>query len=235
MQLAHCTVTKYGDRVKLINEHTATVPDCSDDGNLCNSLENRSKQVSLMNNFELGSIEANDRPYIAELLKSVSMMTDVVESLVKRVIIAETEVANEKGKVNLGLTELKRKTLQIERMSAKVKEMENFAACTNDRLNEMKQKVEHMVQETSRQKQHAAENERELAHVKQDFETLKSYVNHLIQSREEVTSSDGQFQEREVLDRLLEKNSRLENERVLKESEVQKLMEDNVIGEEFSP
>ncbi|KAG0490030.1 hypothetical protein HPP92_006893 [Vanilla planifolia] len=113
-------------------------------------------------------------------------------------------------------------------MSAKVKEMENFAACTNDRLNEMKQKVEHMVQETSRQKQHAAENERELAHVKQDFETLKSYVNHLIQSREEVTSSDGQFQEREVLDRLLEKNSRLENERVLKESEVQKLMEDNV-------
>ncbi|KAI0530608.1 hypothetical protein KFK09_000153 [Dendrobium nobile] len=226
MHLSQCSCVTKHDGAKLTNVHGATLLDCSKVLNP--SFEILAKEASLTSNFKLGSLEANDRAYTGEVLKSVGMVTDIMESLVKRVIIAETEVVNEKEKVNLGLTELRRKALQIERMSTKVKEMENFAACTNEKLNEMRQKVEHMVLETSRQKQHAAENEQELSRVKQDFEMLKSYVNNLIRSREEALSPETHMLTRDVFDRLMEKNSRLENETVQKEAEVQKLMDENV-------
>lgn len=227
MHLSQCScATKHDDGVKLINVQDAGLSDCSKAVNP--SFEILANETALTSDLKFGSVEANDRVYTGEVLKSVGMVTDIMESLVKRVIIAETEVVNEKEKVNSGLTELRRKALQIERMSVKVKEMENFAACTNDKLNEMRQKVEHMVQETSRQKQHAAENEQELSRVKQDFEILKSYVNNLIRSREEVLPSESHLQTRDVFDRLVEKNSRLENETKQKEAEVQKLMDENI-------
>lgn len=220
-------VTKHEEGLKPINRHDTSLSNCLNISG--SSFESLSKDTTLTRNFELGSNDqSNDQSCTGEVLKSIGMVTDIMESLVKRVIVAETEVANEKEKVNLGLTELRRKALQIEKMSEKFKEMENFAACTNEKLNEMRQKVEHMVQETSRQKQHAAENEQELSRVKQDFEMLKSYVNHLIRSREEVLSSESQLQTREAFDRLVEKNSRLENEKVQKEAEVQKLMDENI-------
>lgn len=200
MHLSHCScATKQDDGVKLINANDEGLSDCSNGVNP--SFKILAKETALTSDFKLGSHEANDRAHTGEVLKSVGMVTDIMESLVKRVIVAESEVVSEKEKVNLGLTELRRKALQIERMSIKVREMENFAICTNDKLNEMRQKVEHMVQETSRQKQHAAENEQELSRVKRDFEMLKSYVNNLIRSREEVLPSESHLQTRDVLDR----------------------------------
>ncbi|XP_020576127.1 uncharacterized protein LOC110021811 isoform X2 [Phalaenopsis equestris] len=226
MHLSQCScVAKHEDGRKLSNVDVALC-DCSKDVNP--SYEILAKETSLTSNFNLGSLEANDRTYTGEVLRSVGMVTDIMESLVKRVIIAETEVVYEKEKVNLGLTELRRKGLQIDRMSTKVKEMENLAASTNDKLNEMRQRVEHLMQETSRQKQHAVENEQELSRVKQEFEMLRSFVNNLIRSREEALSSDSHVQTRDVFDRLVEKNSRLENETVRKEAEVQNLMDENV-------
>lgn len=241
MHLSQCACAiKHEDGMKLMNLHDTTLSDCSKGMSPFENLSKEPlltlskepsltlpKETLLASNFKLGSLKTNVQACTGDVLKSVGMVTDIMESLVKRVIAAETEVANEKEKVSLGLTELRRRALQIERMSAKFKEMENFAAGTNDKLNEMRQKVEYMVQETSRQKQHAAENEQELSRVKQDFEMLKSYVNHLIRSRE-VLSSESQLQTREVFDRLVEKNSRLENEKVQKEAEVQKLMDQNI-------
>ncbi|XP_043705587.1 uncharacterized protein LOC122655456 [Telopea speciosissima] len=52
---------------------------------------------------------------------------DIMEALVKRVIMAETETAIQKEKVTLGQEEIKKKALQIESMSVKVEEMERFA------------------------------------------------------------------------------------------------------------
>ncbi|XP_042508658.1 uncharacterized protein LOC122084464 [Macadamia integrifolia] len=176
-----------------------------------------------------GSIDEHDGAYIGEILKSIRMVTDVMEALVKRVIMAETETAIEKEKVTSGQEEIKMKSLQIESMSAKVEEMERFALGTNCILNEMKQKVEDMVQETSRQRQRAAENEQELCRVKQDFESLKSYVSSLISVRETLLSSEKQFQTIERLfERLVAKTTHLESEKMRKEAEVQKLMEENV-------
>ncbi|KAJ7944174.1 Polyamine-modulated factor 1-binding protein [Quillaja saponaria] len=176
-----------------------------------------------------GSLNEKDAAYIGETLKSVQMVTDVMESLVKRVILAESDTANEKEKVSLGQEEIKKKAIQIENMSMKLEEMERFALGTNSILNEMRQRVEDLVEETSTQRQRAAENEQELCRVKRDFESLKSYVSSLITVRETLVSSEKQFQTIERLfERLAAKTTQLEGEKMQKEIEVQKLMEDNV-------
>lgn len=141
-----------------------------------------------------GSTDEHDGVYISELIKSVQMVTDVMETLVKRVIMAESEMAIEKEKATVGQEEIKKKTVQIENMSTKLEEMEQFAVGTNSILNEMRQRVEDLVEETSRQRQRASENEQELCRVKQDFESLKSYVSTLISVRETLLSSEKQFQ-----------------------------------------
>jgi hypothetical protein len=68
----------------------------------------------------------------------------------------------------------------------------------------MRSRVEEMVLETTRQRQRAAENEVELSRVKQDFESLRSYVGTLISARESILSSEKQLQSVEKLfDRFL--------------------------------
>ncbi|KAL9393947.1 hypothetical protein Peur_013232 [Populus x canadensis] len=176
-----------------------------------------------------GSYDEQDEAYIGELLKCVQMVSNVMEGLVKRIIIAESETAVEKDKVTLSQEENRRKAIQIENMSSKLEEMERFALGTNVILNEMRQRVEDLVKETSRQRQRAAENEQELCRVKRDFESLKSYVSSLISVRETLLSSERQFQTIERLfERLVAKTTQLEGEKMQKETEVQKLMEENV-------
>ncbi|XP_077231139.1 uncharacterized protein LOC143864155 [Tasmannia lanceolata] len=178
---------------------------------------------------KLESIDEHDGAFIGEILKSVQMVTNVMEALLKRVIVAETDTAVEKEKVSLGQEEIRKKALQIESMSAKVEEMEKIAFGTNCILNEMRQKVEDMVQETSRQRQRAAENEQELCRVKEEFESLRSYVSSLISVRETLLSSEKQFQTMERrFERLVEKTTHLEGEKMQKEAEVQQLMAENV-------
>lgn len=227
--LAHTSCgIKHQEGVGLIDRHGIPLSKWSKDVDL-SSFESYDEEHLLPSSIELGALAANDGAYIGEILKSVRLVADVMESLVKRVIMAETEVAIEKEKVNLGMEEIRRKTFQIENMSAKVEEMERLALGANGILNEMRQKVEDMVQETSRQQQRAAENEQELCRVKQDFESLRSYVSSLISVRETLLSSEKQFQTMEKLfDRLIAKTSHLESEKVQKEAEVQKLMEENV-------
>lgn len=174
-------------------------------------------------------IEKGNEAYVSDLLNSAHMVSNVMEALVKRVIIAESETAVEKEKVNFSQEEIKKKETQLESMSMKLEEMERFAFGTNCILNEMRQRVEDLVEETSRQRQRAAENEQELSRVKRDFESLKSYVSSLISVRETLISSEKQFQTIEKLfERLVAKTSQLEGEKLQKEAEVQKLMEENV-------
>ncbi|XP_017699978.2 cilia- and flagella-associated protein 57 [Phoenix dactylifera] len=228
----HLTYTsfgiKYQEGVGFIDKCGIPLAGWSKDVDL-SSFESSDEETQLAGSINIGSIDANDGAYISDILKSVHIVTNVMESLVKRVIMAETEAASEKEKVKFGLEEIEKKTLQIETMSAKVEEMEKFAVGTNSILNEMWQKVEDMVQETSRQRQRAAESEQELCHVKRDFESLRSYVSSLISVRETLLLSEKQFQTIEKhFDRLIAKTTHLENEKMQKEAEVQKLMEENV-------
>lgn len=148
---------------------------------------------------EHGSLDEQDAVYIGELLNSVQMVTDVMEALVKRVLLAESETTIEKEKVSSGQEEIMRKSVQLENMSIKLEEMERFALGTNGILNDMRQRVADLVEETTRQRQRAAENEEELCRVKQEFVSLKSYVSSLITVRETLLSSEKQFQTIEKL------------------------------------
>ncbi|XP_027920575.1 uncharacterized protein LOC114178717 [Vigna unguiculata] len=180
-------------------------------------------------NRQLGSLDEQDAVYIGEILKSVQMVTDVMEALVKRVLLAESETRMEKEKVSLGQEENMRKSAQLESMSMKLEEMERFALGTNGILNDMRQRVADLVEETTRQRQRASENEEELSRVKREFESLKSYVSSLITVRETLLSSEKQFQTIERLfERLVGKTTQLEGEKMQKEAEVQKLMQENV-------
>lgn len=163
------------------------------------SFDSPDEESWIVMNRQHGSVDEQDAAYIGEMLKSIQMVADVMETLVKRVLLAESDTAIEKEKVTLGQEEIKRKSAQLENMSMKLEEMERFALGTNGILNEMRQRVEDLVEETTRQRQRAAENEQELSRVKQDFESLKSYVSSLISVRETLLSSEKQFQSIERL------------------------------------
>ncbi|KAI4325440.1 hypothetical protein MLD38_030841 [Melastoma candidum] len=160
---------------------------------------------------------------------SVKIVSLVMEILVKRAIMAESEASEEKERATLGQEEIKRKAIQIENMSSRLEDMENFAIGTKNILEEVRLRVEELVEETSRQRRQAAENEEELSRVKRDFESLKSFVSSLISVRETLLSSERQFQTIEILfERLTANATALENEKLQKEAEVRKLMEENV-------
>lgn len=149
------------------------------------------------------SLEEQDSTYTGELLQSVKMVGSVMEALVKRAVLAETEAKVEKKKVSLGKEEIIRKTVQMQTMLIKLEEMERFTFGTNSILTEMKQRVDDLVEETYRQRQRAAENEEELCRVKLEFESLKLYVNSLINVRETLVSSEKKFQ---TIERLFERS-----------------------------
>lgn len=158
--------------------------------------------LSLGTHLLRGSLDEPDGTYVTEMLKHVETVTGVMESLARRAIIAESEAAIEKGKVILSQEEIQRKVGQIENMSIKLEDMEKFALGTTSILCEMRQRVDDLVEETSRQKLRATENEQELCRVRRDFESLKSYVTSLISVRETLVSSEKQFQ---TIERLFER------------------------------
>lgn len=174
-------------------------------------------------------VNQKDEVYIREVVKSVQTITDVMESLLKRVIMAEYETASERQKVMLSQEEIIKKDILIKTLSDKLNEMDRFAVDTNCILNEMRQWVTDLVEETSRQRQRATDNEEELIRVKRDFESLKAHVSSLISVRETLISSEKQFQTIEKLfERLVAKTTQLETEKKQKETEVQKLMDENI-------
>ncbi|CAH8338777.1 unnamed protein product [Eruca vesicaria subsp. sativa] len=176
-----------------------------------------------------GSLGIEDGVYTSEMLQCIEMVTNVLESLVKRVTAAESETAVQKEMVLLGEEELNRKTVQIENLAVKLQEMERFAHGTNSVLSEMRERIEELVEETMRQREKAVENEEELCRVKREFESLKSYVSTFTNVRETLVSSERQFKTiQELFERLVSKTTQLEGEKAQKEVEVQKLMEENV-------
>lgn len=149
-----------------------------------------------------GSMDEHDGTYVTEMLKHVETVTGVMESLARRAIIAESQAAIEKRKVILSEEEIQRKVGQIDNMSIKLEDMEKFSLRTSSILCEMRQRVDDLVEEASRQKLRATENEQELSRVRGDFESLKSYVTSLISVRETLVSSEKQFQ---TIERLFER------------------------------
>ncbi|KAG6505766.1 hypothetical protein ZIOFF_038131 [Zingiber officinale] len=207
-QLAHTSCgIRLQEGIGFVDKHGVPLSNWSKAVDVC-SYEDIDGEAQLTNSPRFpGCADVSDRAYIDEMLSSVGTITDVMEFLVKRLIMAETDAANQKELMKLGLEENRKKTLQIEIMSARVEEMENFAYSANSILSEMQQKVEDMVEETARQRQQAEENKQELQqHMCLRFVSYK------------FKTIDG---------KLSAENCHLENEKVQKEAEVQKLIEEN--------
>lgn len=176
----------------------------------------------------VGPTEQSEEEYVEQIAMSVMLVNDVMEVLLKRTIIAETEIALERKKANVSQDQVKKKALQIENMWARVEEMENVAKGTSGVLKEMQQKLEHMEQETLRQRQRAAQNEQELSRVRHDFEVLRSNIDNLTGTRESLLSSEKRLQEMEkVLERLTSKAANLEGANKQKDMEVRDLLKTN--------
>eukprot|EP01018_Ginkgo_biloba_P040020 Gb_26648 [translate_table: standard] len=175
-----------------------------------------------------GSLEQKDENYTERIAMAVMLVTDVMEVLLKRTIIAETEITLERKKANASQDQVRKKALELESLWARVEEMEKVAKGTSGFLKEMQQKLEEMEQETSRQRQRASENEHELSRVRRDFEVLRSSIDSLVGARESLLSSEKRIQEMEkVLERLTTRAASLERVNKQKNSEVCDLLTTN--------
>ncbi|GAA0162523.1 hypothetical protein LIER_18597 [Lithospermum erythrorhizon] len=193
MAIPHLALTSCGikqlDGVGLVDKDGVPLSGWSRKADL-SSFNDVTEEMLIALNSQRSYRDDEDEDYINGLGRTVEMVSYVMEGLVKRIIIAESETATEKERVFVGEEELKLKVLQIENMSVKLEEMERFAL---------------------------------------DFECLKSYVSSLISVRETLLSSERQFQTIEKhFERLVAKTAQLETEKTQKETEVQKLMDENV-------
>ncbi|CAN8327954.1 unnamed protein product [Cochlearia groenlandica] len=164
-----------------------------------------------------------------KMLESVQTVTDVLESLLRRVTAAESETAFQKEKVSIGEEEIRRKTDQIESLSVKLEEMKGIVHGNKTVLDETWEIIKKLVENSRRDREKAVENEEELRRVKTECESLRNYVNTSTNVVETLLSSERQFQTIEARStRLVAKLTQIEGEKAQKEVEVQKLMEENV-------
>ncbi|KAH7278754.1 hypothetical protein KP509_38G054900 [Ceratopteris richardii] len=124
----------------------------------------------------------HEEEHVESIARTVMQVTDVMEFLLKRAILAEADVDVERQKARASQDEAKQKSLQLESMQSRVQEMEKVAVCTSSILKKMQLKLGDMEQETSRQQQRAAENEQELSRVRHDFRVLRSRIEILVTS-----------------------------------------------------
>eukprot|EP00252_Welwitschia_mirabilis_P026585 TRINITY_DN8770_c0_g1_i1.p1 TRINITY_DN8770_c0_g1~~TRINITY_DN8770_c0_g1_i1.p1 ORF type:complete len:328 (+),score=87.25 TRINITY_DN8770_c0_g1_i1:504-1487(+) len=201
----------------------------------CNTLCGLSKEADTIHgqngtifNLEKNLLEQTEEEYVEQTAKDVMLVSDAMEVLLKRTIIAEAERTMERKRANETEDLVKRKALQIESMWTRVEEMEEVSKGTRKILKEMQGKLDDMERETSRQRQRATENEQELSRVRHDFEALRSNLENLTGVRESLLSSVKRIEEMEiVLERLTDKATRLESSNKQKEMEIRNLMEVN--------
>lgn len=180
------------------------------------------------NIFEHNSQELGDGEYIERIARAVMQVTDVMEVLLKRAILAESDMDVEKMKTRASEDEVRQKTLQLESMWGRVQEMEKVAIGTSGVLKEMQLKLEDMEHETSRQRQRAAENEQELSKVRHDFGVLRSSIESLVTSRETILTLEKRVQELEgISERMSAHIISLEAGKRRKEAEVAGFLTEN--------
>ncbi|XP_024004317.1 oral-facial-digital syndrome 1 protein isoform X2 [Eutrema salsugineum] len=164
--------------------------------------------------------------YTWKMLQSIQMVTDVLESLLRRVTAAESETSFQKERVVIGEEEIRRKTVQIENLSLRLEEMKEIVRGNKAVLDETVEIIKKLVEDSRRDREKAVENEEELRRVKAECESLRNYVNTSTSVRETLASSERQLEIIEA--RLVARSTQLEGEKAQKEVEVQKLMEENV-------
>ncbi|KAH7421999.1 hypothetical protein KP509_13G085500 [Ceratopteris richardii] len=179
--------------------------------------------------FDQGSQDLVEGEYIERIARIVMQVTDVMEVLLKRAILAEADMDEERQKAKASQEEVNQKNLQLECMWSRVQEMEKVAVGTSSVLKEMQSKLEDMEQETCRQRQRAAENEQELSKVRHDFGVLRSRIESLVTSSERtIMTLEKRVEEMEgISERMSAHIVNLEAGKRKKEAEVAEFLSEN--------
>ncbi|XP_010437380.1 PREDICTED: uncharacterized protein LOC104721164 [Camelina sativa] len=167
-----------------------------------------------------------DGVFTWKTLQSIEMVTDVLDSLLRRVTAAVSETSFQKERVIICEEEITRLTAKIENLSLRFEEMKRIAHGNKTVLDETAEIIKRLVEDSRRDREKALENEEELRRVKAECESLRNYVNTSTSVVETLRSSAQQFHTIEA--GLVAKSTQLEGEKAQKEVEVQKLMEENV-------
>ncbi|KAJ7531008.1 hypothetical protein O6H91_14G028400 [Diphasiastrum complanatum] len=176
----------------------------------------------------LDSAFSGDGSYVERIAVAVMQVTDVMELLLKRALVAEAKFDVEREKVKASQQDVKQKSVQVESMWARVEEMEKVALNTSGALKEMQRKLKDMEVETSRQRHRANENEQELSRVRHDFSLLRLSLDSLIKARETIQSMETRIEEAETTSkRLSNQVVSLEVERLKSKNEIAKLLLEN--------
>lgn len=141
-----------------------------------------------------GSLVIEDGAYTWKTLQSIQMVTDVLESLLRRVTAAESETSFQKERVIIGEEEIRRKTVQIEKLSLRLEEMKRIVHGNQTVLDETAEIIKKLVEDSRRDREKAVENEEELRRVKTECESLRNYVNTSTNVIETLLSSERQVQ-----------------------------------------
>lgn len=141
-----------------------------------------------------GSLVIEDGAYTWKTLQSIQMVTDVLESLLRRVTAAESETSFQKERVIIGEEEIRRKTVQIEKLSLRLEEMRRIVHGNQTVLDETAEIIKKLVEDSRRDREKAMENEEELRRVKTECESLRNYVNTSTNVIETLLSSERQVQ-----------------------------------------
>uniref|UniRef100_A0A1J3FF92 Uncharacterized protein n=1 Tax=Noccaea caerulescens TaxID=107243 RepID=A0A1J3FF92_NOCCA len=163
--------------------------------------------------------------YTLKMLQSIEMVTDALESLLRKVTAAESETAFQKERVSVREEEIRRKTVQIENLSLRLEEMKGILHGNKNVLDETEEIIKKLVEDSRRAREKAVENEEELRRVKAECESLRNYVNTITSPNvvETLLSTEGPLR-----CMLVAKSTQLEGEKAQKEVEIQKLNEENV-------
>ncbi|XP_010446823.1 PREDICTED: golgin subfamily B member 1-like [Camelina sativa] len=187
--------------------------------------DSSASQVTGVNNTQ-DPLVVEDGVFTWKTLQSIEMVTDVLDSLLKRVTAAESETSFQKERVIICEEEIRRLTAKIENLSLRFEEMKRMAHGNKTVLEETAEIIKRLVEDSRRDREKALENEEELRRVKAECESLRNYVNTSTNVVETLRSSAQQFHTIEA--GLVAKSTQLEGEKAQKEVEVQKLMEENV-------
>lgn len=133
--------------------------------------------------------------YTLKVLQSIEMVTDALESLLRKVTAAESETAFQKERVSVREEEITRKTVQIENLSLRLEEMKGILHGNKIVLDETEEIIKKLVEDSRRAREKAVENEEELRRVKVECESLRIYVNTITSPNvvETLLSTDGQL------------------------------------------
>lgn len=140
------------------------------------------------------SLVIEDGAYTWKTLQSIQMVTDVLESLLRRVTAAESETFFQKERVIIGEEEIRMKTVQIENLSLRLEEMKRIVQGNKTVLDETAEIIKKLVEDSRRDREKAVENEEEVRRVKTECESLKNYVNTSTNVIQTLLSSERHFQ-----------------------------------------